>query len=102
MIRGFARTAGQSMKLTTTNTIIARNADRQLIGGLTKMNRLSLGEFCEECLCAECSNRRYCGTMEGNTDQYCHSECEGLCGMMKQCSQFRPIPLVGKQENGSE
>ena len=57
------------------------------------MSKLNLGDFCKECLCAECSNRKYCGTLEGNTNWYCHNECEGQCGMMKRCSQFRPIPL---------
>ena len=57
------------------------------------MSRLNLGDFCKECLCAECSNRKYCETMEGSTDWYCHNECKGKCGVMTQCSRFRPIPL---------
>ena len=65
------------------------------------MRRLNLGDFCGECLCAECSNRKYCRTMEGNTEQYCYTWCEGQCGMMKQCSQFSPIPLevIGGEQN---
>ena len=57
------------------------------------MNKLNLGDFCSECLCSECSNREYCSTMEENTDLYCHNECRGQCGYMKQCTQFKPIPL---------
>ena len=33
------------------------------------MRRLNLGDFCGECLCAECSNRKYCRTMEGEQDE---------------------------------
>lgn len=49
---------------------------------------LDLGEFCKECLCAICRHRENCGTMEGNTDWYCHEECKGNDGCMNRCSQF--------------
>lgn len=66
------------------------------------MSRLNLGDFCRECLCAECSNRKYCGIMEGNTNWYCHNTCEGQCGMMKQCSQFALIPLKKMEDEQNE
>lgn len=72
---------------------------------MKKMSRLNLGDFCKECLCAECSRRKYCATMEGNTDWYCHNECEGQCGIMKQCSEFTPIkegPDTGKEDDESD
>lgn len=49
---------------------------------------LNLGEFCKECLCSVCGYRKYCGTMEGNTDGYCKEVCKGETGCMNQCSQF--------------
>lgn len=50
---------------------------------------LKLGEFCSECLCAKCENRPYCGSMEGNTDDYCWETCKGNDGSMKKCSKFK-------------
>lgn len=49
---------------------------------------MNLGENCKECLCSVCGYRKYCGTMEGNTDGYCKETCNGENSCMNQCSQF--------------
>ena len=50
---------------------------------------MNLGELCKECLCSVCGYRKYCGTMEGNTDEYCKEICKGENSCMNQCSQFK-------------
>lgn len=57
------------------------------------MRRLDLGDFCKECLCAECGNRKDCEIMGESTDWCCHNECKGKSIIITQCGCFGTIPL---------
>lgn len=49
---------------------------------------LNLGESCKECLCAKCTHREYCNSIDGNVKRYCHEECKGIDACMHTCSGF--------------
>lgn len=47
-----------------------------------------LGDNCKYCLCSKCKWLPSCGTMEGNTEQYCECDCIGEGSTTNDCSEF--------------
>ena len=53
------------------------------------------GALCKKCLCFTCEWRESCGTLEGNTSEYCRSHCKGEVGCMTRCAEFKRRSLEG-------
>lgn len=49
---------------------------------------INLGENCRYCLCAKCKHLKRCGTMNGDTEQWCEDDCFGENSKMTVCSEF--------------
>lgn len=48
----------------------------------------NLGENCKCCKCSKCKHIAICGTMAGNTVEYCEQDCLGVNSQMTNCSEF--------------
>lgn len=47
-----------------------------------------IGDNCRYCLCNRCEIKSSCGIMNGDTEEYCESECLGENSARTQCSEF--------------
>ena len=46
------------------------------------------GDNCRYCLCATCNAWKICGTLNGNTEEWCEEECLGENSQTEQCSDY--------------
>ena len=51
---------------------------------------ITLGNCCEQCLCAKCDKRSTCISHKGDIDRFCRSECLGAAGYMRTCVGYDP------------